>query len=57
MFSLPDFTLGNEFKNDTGDILKVVANFGEGKKIYIELERVEVVVPPEDEFNQPISEI
>jgi hypothetical protein len=57
MFSLPDFTLGNTFKNDTGDILKVVANFGEGKKIYIELERVEVVVPPEDEFNQPISEI
>ena len=57
MFSLPDFTLGNEFKNDTGDILKVVSNFGEGKKIYIELDRVEAVVPP-NEFNLPlISEV
>ena len=56
MFSLPDFTLGNEFKNDTGDILKVVSNFGEGKKIYIELEIQEpaVVAPAENEIIKEI---
>jgi hypothetical protein len=54
MFSLPDFTLGNEFKNDTGDVLKVVSNFGEGKKIYIELEIQAVVAPAEDEIIKEI---
>jgi len=52
MFSLPDFTLGNTFKNDTGDVLKVVSHFGEGKKIYIELEKQEqvgAVVPTQED--------
>ncbi len=50
MINIDIFTLGNEFKDDTGNIYKVISHLGEGKKIYIELE---LVVP----VNEPLKEL
>lgn len=50
MINIDVLTLGNELKNDSNELFKVTSNFSEGKKMYVELERVEAVVPPEDEI-------
>lgn len=38
MLNIDNFTIGNLFKNDSGEIYKVVSNWGENKRIYIELQ-------------------
>jgi len=41
MLHIDNLTIGNEFKDSSGEIYKVTSSFGDGKKMYIELERVE----------------
>ena len=41
MTNIDVLTLGNELKNDSNEIFKVVSNFSEGSKIFIELQRSE----------------
>jgi hypothetical protein len=48
MINIDIFSLGNEFKSDCGEMFKVISNFSEGKKIFIELEKAEPVEPPEE---------
>ena len=47
MLNIDTLTLGNELKDADGNIYKVVSNWGEKNKLYIELEQVEI---------QPIKE-
>lgn len=48
MVNIDLLTLGNEMKDAQGDIYKVISNFSEGKKIYIELEKQVMVGPAEE---------
>lgn len=48
MLHIDILTVGNEFKNDQGDIFKITSNMNDGKKGFVEYEKVEVVVPPEE---------
>ena len=40
MINIDVLTLGCEFKDVDGDIFKVTSNFSEGKKLFVELEKV-----------------
>ena len=35
-------------KNENGEIFKVVSNFSEKDKIFVQLEKVEAVIPPDE---------
>ena len=52
MVNIDVLTLGNELKNDSNEIFKVVSNFSEGKKIFIELE---LVAPTNEELQELIK--
>jgi len=43
MLNVDTLTVGAEFKNDSGEVLKVVSNFSDEKKVYVELEKVKQV--------------
>ena len=45
---LLDLTIGTEYKGNDGESYKVSNNFSDKNKMYIELERVEPVEPPEE---------
>ncbi len=38
---LLDLTIGTEYKGNDGETYKVTSNFSEGKKIFVELTKVE----------------
>jgi len=40
MLNVDVLTVGAEFKNDSGEILKVVSNFSDEKKVFVELEKI-----------------
>lgn len=40
MINIDTLTMGNEFKDEHGDTFKVVSNFSENNKIFVELEKV-----------------
>lgn len=40
MINIDVLTLGNEFKNNDGELFKVTSNFSEGDKIFVELFKV-----------------
>ena len=50
MLHIDILTVGNEFKNDQGDIFKITSNMNDGKKGFVEYEKVEVVEPLEDKL-------
>lgn len=39
MLHIDNLTLGNELKNDQGEVYMVTSNFSDGKKIYVEIEK------------------
>jgi hypothetical protein len=45
---LLDLTIGTEYKGNDGETYKITNNYSDKNKMYIELERVEVVGPPEE---------
>jgi len=46
MINIDVFTLGNEFKDEGGNIYKVSSNFSDERKIFVEL--TPVLVEPEE---------
>lgn len=49
---LLDLTLGTEYKGNDGETYKVVSNFSEGSKLYVELKVVEPEIIPEKNNEQ-----
>jgi hypothetical protein len=41
MLHIDTLTLGNDFKDNDGNIFKVSSNFSEGNKIFVELAKVD----------------
>lgn len=56
MLNIDTFTTGKEFKDDTGGVYKITSNMFDGKKGFVEYDKVDVVAPSE-EFNLPLSEV
>ena len=48
MLNIDIFTLGNPFKDDSGNDWNVTSNFSEKNKLFIEITKAEPVEPPED---------